>query len=104
VFSIVGASFGPICGAMLADYLLSGGRWTGPRQGINWAGYLAWAVGFVIGILPLIPALAARTGATHWDQIAPLYSMIAGFIVYIVIAKLGGQPKAVPVAQTQAAD
>jgi len=101
VFSIVGASFGPICGAMLADYLLSGGRWTGPRQGINWAGYLAWAVGFVIGILPLIPALAARTGATHWDQIAPLYSMIAGFIVYIVIAKLGGQPKA---AQTQAAD
>ena len=104
VFSIVGASFGPICGAMLADYLLSRGRWTGPRQGINLAGYLAWAVGFVIGILPLIPALAARTGATHWDQIAPLYSMIAGFIVYMVIAKLGGQPKAVPVAQAQAAD
>lgn len=104
VFSIVGASFGPICGAMLADYLLSRGRWTGPRQGINLAGYLAWAVGFVIGILPLIPALASRTGAAHWDQIAPLYSMVAGFIVYIVIAKLGGQPKAVPVAQTQAAD
>ncbi|HKQ88124.1 MAG TPA: hypothetical protein VJS43_15310 [Candidatus Acidoferrales bacterium] len=104
VFLIVGASFGPICGAMLADYLLSGGKWAGPRQGINWAGYLAWAIGFVIGILPLIPALASRTGATQWDQIAPLYSMIAGFIVYIVIAKLGGQPKAVPVAQAQAAD
>ncbi len=104
VFSIVGASFGPICGAMLADYLLSRGRWTGPRQGINWAGYLAWAIGFVIGILPLIPSLASSTGAAHWDQIAPLYSMIAGFIVYLVLAKLGAQPKAVPVAEAQAAD
>ena len=35
-FQIVGASFGPICGAMAADYLLSGKRWAGPRQGINW--------------------------------------------------------------------
>jgi cytosine permease len=102
VFSLVGASFGPICGAMLADYLLSGGKWAGPRQGINWAGYLAWAVGFAIGIAPLIPAVPASVKAI--DQIAPLYSMIAGFIVYIVIAKLGGEPRAVAVPQAQAAD
>ncbi len=101
VFSFVGASFGPICGAMLADYLLSGGKWSGPRQGINWAGYLAWAVGFVIGIIPLVPAPASLKAI---DQIAPLYSMIAGFIVYAVIAKLGGQPKPVAVPQAQAAD
>ena len=44
-FTIVGASFGPICGAMAADYLLSGKKWAGPREGINWAGYGAWAVG-----------------------------------------------------------
>ena len=31
-FQIVGASFGPICGAMAADYLLSGRKWAGPRQ------------------------------------------------------------------------
>lgn len=101
VFSLVGASFGPICGAMLADYLLSGGKWAGPRQGINWAGYLAWAIGFFIGIVPLIPVPASWKAV---DQIAPLYSMIAGFIVYIVIAKLGGEPKAVAVQQPQAAD
>ncbi|HEY6466851.1 MAG TPA: cytosine permease [Candidatus Acidoferrales bacterium] len=101
VFSLVGASFGPICGAMLADYMLSGGKWAGPRQGINWAGYLAWAIGFVIGIIPVIPAPASWKAM---DQIAPLYSMIAGFIVYIIIAKLGGQPKAVPLPQAQAAD
>lgn len=49
-FGIVGASFGPICGAMVADYLLTGRRWSGPRRGINWAGYLAWATGFLVGI------------------------------------------------------
>lgn len=102
VFSLVGASFGPICGAMLADYLLSGGKWAGPRQGINWAGYLAWAVGFIIGIAPLIGSIPASLKS--WDTIAPLYSMIAGFIVYVIIAKLGGEPRAVPVPQAQAAD
>jgi cytosine permease len=102
VFSLVGASFGPVCGAMLADYVLSGGKWAGPRQGINWAGYLAWAVGFVIGIAPLVKAIPDSLKA--WDQIAPLYSMIAGFIVYIVVAKLGGEPRPVAIVQAQPAD
>jgi cytosine permease len=102
VFSIVGASFGPICGAMLADYVLSGGKWSGPREGINWAGYLAWAVGFVIGIAPLIKAIPASL--TSWDTIAPLYGMMAGFVVYAAVAKLGGQPRAISVPQAQAAD
>ena len=31
-FTIVGASFGPIIGAMAADYYLSGRRWAGPRE------------------------------------------------------------------------
>ena len=49
-FLIIGASFGPIIGAMTAEYLRNG-QWSGPRKGINWAGYIAWATGFVIGIL-----------------------------------------------------
>ena len=60
---------------------------------INWAGYLAWVVGFVIGILPLISA--TPDSIKMYDQPAALYSMIAGFIVYMVIAKLGGEPKVV---------
>ena len=52
VFVIIGASFGPICGAMLVDYLLSGKKWSGPRAGFNPAGWIAWALGFVVGILP----------------------------------------------------
>lgn len=103
VFSLVGASFGPICGAILADYLLSGGKWAGPRRGINWAGYAAWAVGFVIGILPQIGS--APAWIKTYDQPATLYSLIAGFVVYIVIAKAGGEPKTVemPAAKAEAA-
>jgi cytosine permease len=91
-FSIVGASFGPICGAIAADYLLSGKRWAGPREGINWAGYIAWAVGFVVGILPFLP-LPPET--KRYVQPAALYSFIAGFVVYALLAKAGLEPNVV---------
>jgi cytosine permease len=91
-FNIVGASFGPICGAMVADYLLSGRKWAGPRQGINFAGYIAWAVGFVVGILPFLPLPA---DAQPYVQPAVLYSFVTGFVVYLALAKAGLEPKAV---------
>jgi len=94
-FTIVGASFGPICGAMAADYLLSGKRWAGPRDGVNWAGYLAWAVGFMVGILPVV--LVGESAKTY-VQPAVLYSFVTGFVVYAVLAKAGLQPKTVPLA------
>jgi cytosine permease len=91
-FLIVGASFGPICGAIAADYLLSGKKWAGPREGINWAGYIAWAVGFVVGILPFLPLPADMK---RYVQPAALYSFIAGFVVYAALAKAGLEPKVV---------
>ncbi len=93
-FSIVGASFGPICGAMAADYLLSGKKWAGPRQGINWAGYGAWALGFIVGILPFLPLPEDVKGYT---QPAVLYSFIVGFVVYAALAKAGLEPVVVPI-------
>ena len=92
-FTIVGASFGPICGAMAADYLLSGKRWAGPREGINWAGYISWAIGFIIGILPNLPVSAA---IKTYGQPAVLYGFFAGFIVYAILAKAGLEPRTVP--------
>lgn len=92
-FNIVGASFGPIIGAMIADYLLSGKKWSGPREGINMAGYLSWAVGFIVGILPFLPV---PEDLKPYTQPAGLYSLIAGFIVYYVAAKAGLEPKVVP--------
>jgi len=92
LFTIIGASFGPICGAIVADYLLSGRKWAGPRQGINFAGYGAWAVGFLIGILPF---LKISEDVKPYLQPAAVYSFIAGFVVYAALAKAGLQPKLV---------
>jgi cytosine permease len=93
LFTIIGASFGPICGAIVADYLLSGKKWSGPRQGINFAGYGAWAVGFFIGILPFLPI---PEDTKPYLQPAAVYSFIAGFLVYVILAKAGLQPKLAP--------
>jgi cytosine permease len=92
LFTIIGASFGPICGAMMADYLLSGRKWAGPREGISVAGYGAWAVGFIVGILPFLPIPA---DVKPYLQPAAVYSFVAGFVVYLALAKAGLQPKVV---------
>jgi cytosine permease len=89
-FSLVAASFGPICGAMVADYISSGRRWSGPRFGINWAGCIAWILGFLVGIpehLPGIPAAWVRA-----DNPSGLYSFVVGFLVYLVLSKGGLRP------------
>ena len=78
----------------MADYLLSGRKWSGPREGVNIAGYGAWVVGFIVGILPfdfmpLSPELKA------YLQPAAVYSFVAGFLVYLILAKAGLQGKVV---------
>jgi cytosine permease len=93
-FQIVGASFGPICGAIAADYLLSGRKWSGPRQGINWAGYIAWAVGFLVGILPF-PFMPVPPEIKRYAQPAVVYSFVVGFVLYLALAKAGLQPATV---------
>src|SRR3984885_9377110 len=85
-FSIIAASFGPVCGAMAADYLLAGRRWSGPRRGINWAGYIAWVVGFLVGMPEHIPGLPAAL--VKADNPSELYAFAAGFVVYIVLARV----------------
>jgi cytosine permease len=95
LFNVIGASFGPICGAMTADYLLSGRKWAGPRAGINWAGYIAWAAGFIVGILPF---LGLPPATLAYLQPVAVYSFIVGFAVYGVLAKAGLQPEIVPLA------
>jgi len=88
VFQIIGASFGPICGAMLVDYLLAGGNWPGPRAGFNPAGWVAWLAGFVVGILPILNLYAVPA--------APVAAFLVGAVVYFVCAKLGLQSQVVP--------
>jgi cytosine permease len=96
-FNIVGASFGPICGAIAADYLLSGRRWAGPRAGVNWAGYGAWALGFLVGLAPF-PFMPLPAVLKQHAQPAVLYSFVVGFVVYWVLAKAGLEPVKVPLS------
>jgi len=106
VFAIVGASFGPICGAMLADYLLAGRKWPGPRAAFNPAGWISWAVGFYLGAVDL--AVGKLMGVEAIAQGAPwlkklafgvpcpaMTALIAGFLVYLILAKIGLQSKSV---------
>ncbi len=88
VFEIIGASFGPICGAMMADYLLAGRKWAGPRAGFNPAGWISWAVGFVVGISGRIPYLCDIE-----NHCPPVMAFIVGFVLYLILAKAGLQSK-----------
>lgn len=72
---------------MMADYLLAGRKWRGPQPGVNWAGYIAWLLGFIAGIpdhLPGIPAAWVKA-----DNPAVLYSFAVGFVAYLILARLG---------------
>jgi cytosine permease len=72
------------------DYLLSGGKWTGPRAGFNPAGWIAWALGFIVGILPLMKIYDLPA--------APVAAFIVGAVVYFLCAKMGMQSPVVPVS------
>ena len=81
---------------MVADYLLSDKKWNGPREGVNPAGYIAWAVGFIVGILPLdVLPITLSPEMKSYVQPAVVYSFIVGFVVYYALAKAGLQSKTV---------
>lgn len=94
VFTIIGASFGPICGAMMVDYLLSGKKWAGPRAGFNMAGWISWALGFVIGAADFIPPLAGKIPCP------PMAAFIVGAVLYFVLAKAGLEPPVLAMENT----
>jgi cytosine permease len=87
-FMMVGAAFSPIAGVMLADYIRSGG-WAGPRKGINWAGYIAWAIGLVLGLL------GAITKGKFGFGLEALIPMMVAAAAYFVLAAAGLEPETV---------
>lgn len=72
------------------DYIVAGRRWSGPRIGGNWAGCIAWLVGFLVGIPEHIPGVPATW--VNADNPSGLYSFAVGFAVYLVLAKAGFCP------------
>lgn len=85
IFSVMGAVFAPMAGAMLGDYLRHQGRWPGPREGVNQAGLVAWVAGLTVGLIPTIgrawgqPALARI-------QPAAVLGCVTALVVYLLLA------------------
>ncbi|MGL6194565.1 MAG: hypothetical protein ACRC2T_07045, partial [Thermoguttaceae bacterium] len=99
VFTVVGASFGPICGAMLADYLLAGRKWAGPRAGFNPAGWISWFFGFIVGATTLV-VQDFMGGTMPFDiPCPPMSAFLVGFILYIILAKAGLESKKLDMPQ-----
>jgi len=88
-FAIVGGSLSPVCGAMTADFLLTGKKWLGSRQGINWAGYLAWTIGCFVGMLGIIPRIPDTWRKA--DHPAALYSFVVAAIIYCIFRPRGSR-------------
>jgi cytosine permease len=95
-FEIIGASFGPVCGAMVADYLLSRGKWAGPRAGFNPAGWISWAVGFVVGALNFVLNLLGQFPIVPCPPVA---AFAVGFLLYYVLARAGLESKTLEMPQ-----
>ena len=102
VFVVIGASFGPVCGAMLADFLLANRKWSGPRAGFNPAGWISWIVGFIVGAFNLVVQFmvvlkwdwATKTFphlADYQDYIPvpPVTAFVVGFALYVVLSVVG---------------
>lgn len=111
VFTVIGASFGPICGAMAADYILAGRKWAGPRAGFNPAGWISWFVGFLVGAAGLLGKYLAMApglesiGASVQEiggmiPVPPLSAMVVGFVLYAVLALIGLQSRVLEKPQT----
>jgi len=100
VFAVIGASFGPICGAMLADFLLSGKKWAGPRAAFNPAGWISWAVGFAVGAVDLV-ADKAGIPEIHVGVPCPsVAALVVGFVLYFVLAKAGLESQKLEMPET----
>jgi len=94
VFGFIGASFGPVCGAMMADYLLAGKKWAGPRAGYNLAGWISFGVGFLVGGLPLLFG-----GLASVIPCPPVSAFVVGFGLYWILAKAGLESKKLDMPQ-----
>jgi cytosine permease len=98
VFLIIGASFGPVCGAMMADYFLSGRKWSGPRAGFNPAGWISWIIGFAVGAFELLRPLLLKwdwaekhmSFINDWTiPVPPVAAFVVGFALYIALSVVG---------------
>jgi len=102
MFQIIGAAFGPVCGAMMADYLLAGRKWAGPRAGFNPAGWISWIIGFAIGAVEFIAKIPGLEQVSGKVPCPPVAAFIVGFVLYLILAKVGLQSRTLQMPAAEA--
>ena len=102
MFQIIGASFGPVCGAMMADYLLAGRKWAGPRAGFNPAGWISWIIGFAVGAAEFIAKIPGLEQVSGKVPCPPVAAFIVGFVLYLILAKVGLQSRTLQMPAAEA--
>lgn len=102
IFTVLGALFAPMAGAMTADYVRHRGVWPGPRRGWNPAGMAAWVLGVGVGLVPLI---ATSFGWSDGSRLQPaaVFAFVAAFLAYWVLATLGLEAETLPIPERVAA-
>ncbi|MDO5554221.1 MAG: hypothetical protein Q4G68_10715 [Planctomycetia bacterium] len=98
VFTVIGAAFGPVCGSMMADYILAGYRWAGPRAGFNPAGWLAWLLGLATGSITLLAKMFGFT-LPFVIPCPPVAAFLVGLCFYFLFASLGLQSQVLNMPQ-----
>lgn len=94
---------------MLADYLMSGRKWSGPRAGFNPAGWISWLVGFFFGAFNLVVTLLlqwpwavahlsflhAYQGEPYVDTVPvpPITAFVIGFALYVLLSVIGARTR-----------
>jgi cytosine permease len=96
IFAVIGATFGPVCGSMCAEFLINGGKWPGPRAGMNPAGWIAWIVGTTVGVSDLIARIPGLEGLAGKVPSPVMLAFIIGFVLYFILAKAGLESKSIP--------
>jgi cytosine permease len=93
---------------MMADYLLSGRKWSGPRAGFNPAGWISWLVGFVVGGFNLAIDLMLNSARLmdkfpgwkahllpwrNYVYMSPVAAFVVGFALYLLLSVLGARTR-----------
>jgi cytosine permease len=95
VFTVMGALFAPMAGALASDYVRSRGAWRGPRRGLSVAGLVSWIVGVAVGLVPIVGAFGGPPIASRIEP-ASVYAFFTAFGVNMLLAGVGLEPPVEP--------
>ena len=81
---------------------LAGRKWPGPRAGFNLAGWISWVVGFAVGAVEFIAMIPGLEGLAGKVPCPPVAAFIVGFVLYLILAKVGLQSRTLQMPAAEA--